>query len=137
MSLLYKKGEELQRQKDQMSVAASLFSNQTSQQALDRQKQIKENHIGSMQTPIGIEGILQQATHILLHKEPKMSPTLPHPHLQDLPIGGRLTHYISEWQKIGADTLVSRGIKAYQLHKEFPEILARNKCIPSQNRSKQ
>ncbi|KAA6366112.1 MAG: putative reverse transcriptase, partial [Streblomastix strix] len=105
--------------------------------ALDRQKQIKENHIGTIQTPVGTEGTLQQATHVLLHEEPKMSPILPQPHLQDLPIGGRLTHYISEWQKIGADTLVSRGINAYWLHKECPEIMARNKCIPSQNRSKQ
>ncbi|KAA6325931.1 MAG: hypothetical protein EZS28_054012 [Streblomastix strix] len=126
MSLLYQKGEELQKQKDRMSgpmnlhisqqisqrtyntrqdqlenlVAASLTTNQTPQRALDRQWQIKENHISSMQTPIGTEGIPQYATHFLPLQEHKMSPTLPHPHLQDLPIGGRLTHYISEWQKI-------------------------------------
>ncbi|KAA6367189.1 MAG: putative reverse transcriptase, partial [Streblomastix strix] len=163
MSLLYKKGEELQKQKDRMSgpmnlhisqqisqrtyntrqdqlenlVAISFTFNQTPQQALDRQKQIKENHINSMQTPIGTEGILQQATHFPTLQESKMSPMLPHLHLQDLPIGGRLTHYISEWQKIRADTLISRGIKAYWLHKECPEILARYKCISLQNRSKQ
>ncbi|KAA6360222.1 MAG: hypothetical protein EZS28_044251 [Streblomastix strix] len=107
-----KTSDELQKQKDRMSdpmnlhinlqisqrirntrqdqlenlIAASLISNQTPQQALDEQRQINENHISSMQTLICTEGILQQATHSLQLQEPNISPTLLHPHLQDLPI---------------------------------------------------
>ncbi|KAA6358822.1 MAG: hypothetical protein EZS28_045651 [Streblomastix strix] len=88
MCHLNKTGEELQMQKDRMSglmnthisqqcsqrihntrqdqlenlVAASLISNQTPLQVLEKQRQIKECHIMSMHTPIGIKEILQRTT---------------------------------------------------------------------------
>ncbi|KAA6385986.1 MAG: hypothetical protein EZS28_018488 [Streblomastix strix] len=131
MSHLNKTGEELQKLKEWMSdpmnlVAASFISNKTPQQDQEKQKQIKESHIMSMQTLIGTERILQQTTHSPSPLyERNISPTLLYPHFYDLPVGGKLSHYVSEWQMIGADTLISRGIKPFWLYKECSEILTR------------
>ncbi|KAA6375152.1 MAG: putative reverse transcriptase, partial [Streblomastix strix] len=115
----------------------SLISNQTPQHAIEKQILIKESHIMSMQTPIGTEDILQQTTHSPSPlQESYILSILLHLHLQELPIGGELTYYISEWPMIRADTLINRGIKAYWLYKVCPEMLTGIICIPSQNRSK-
>ncbi|KAA6360776.1 MAG: hypothetical protein EZS28_043698 [Streblomastix strix] len=51
------------------------------------------------------------------------------------PIIGRLIHFLSAWQRIGAENLVRRDIKAYQIHQECPSIQQRNRYIPIENSS--
>ncbi|KAA6370576.1 MAG: hypothetical protein EZS28_033896 [Streblomastix strix] len=68
-------------------IAASLISNQIPQQVLEKQRQIMESHIMAMQILICTEEILQQITVSLPSlQEANISPTLLHPHLQDIPM---------------------------------------------------
>ncbi|KAA6371637.1 MAG: hypothetical protein EZS28_032837 [Streblomastix strix] len=53
----------------------------------------------------------------------------------NFPIGDRFIHFLPAWQRIGADNLIRRGIKAYWIHQECPSILQRNRYIPIENRS--
>ncbi|KAA6369594.1 MAG: putative reverse transcriptase [Streblomastix strix] len=59
-----------------------------------------------------------------------------HRHPANIPIGGRLTHFIDAWKLIGADALVTRGIKAFWINTQAPQILERNMTNPVKIRSK-
>ncbi|KAA6363349.1 MAG: hypothetical protein EZS28_041123, partial [Streblomastix strix] len=59
-----------------------------------------------------------------------------HQHLANIPIGGRLTHFVEAWKLIGADALVTRGIKAFWINTQAPQILERNMTNPVKIRSK-
>ncbi|KAA6395096.1 MAG: hypothetical protein EZS28_009380 [Streblomastix strix] len=53
------------------------------------------------------------------------------------PIGGILIHFLDIWKLIKAETLITRGIKAYWIKKQSPVSLQSNITIPIQNRSKE
>ncbi|KAA6360637.1 MAG: putative reverse transcriptase, partial [Streblomastix strix] len=59
-----------------------------------------------------------------------------HQHPANIPIGGRLTHFVDAWKLIGADALVTRGIKAFWINTQAPQILERNMTNPVKIRSK-
>ncbi|KAA6362755.1 MAG: hypothetical protein EZS28_041718, partial [Streblomastix strix] len=51
-------------------------------------------------------------------KQTLVQPTILHP--ANIPIGGRLTHFVDAWKLIGADALVTRGIKAFWIITQAP-----------------
>ncbi|KAA6399819.1 MAG: hypothetical protein EZS28_004658 [Streblomastix strix] len=53
------------------------------------------------------------------------------------PIGGRLIHFLDIWKLIKADVLITRGIKAYWINKQAPQIMELNMTVPNQRRSKE
>ncbi|KAA6393446.1 MAG: hypothetical protein EZS28_011024 [Streblomastix strix] len=59
-----------------------------------------------------------------------------HQHPANIPIGGRLTHFVDAWKLIGADALVTRCIKALEINTQAPQILERNMTNPVKIRSK-
>ncbi|KAA6362607.1 MAG: hypothetical protein EZS28_041866, partial [Streblomastix strix] len=59
-----------------------------------------------------------------------------HQHPANIPIGGRLTHFVDAWKLIGADAVVTRGIKAFWINTQAPQILERNMTNPVKIRSK-
>ncbi|KAA6359672.1 MAG: hypothetical protein EZS28_044801, partial [Streblomastix strix] len=59
-----------------------------------------------------------------------------HQHPANIPIGGRLTHFVDVWKLIGADALVTRGIKAFWINTQAPQILERNMTNPVKIKSK-
>ncbi|KAA6381882.1 MAG: hypothetical protein EZS28_022589 [Streblomastix strix] len=48
-----------------------------------------------------------------------------HQHPANIPIGGRLTHFVDAWKIIGADAQVIRGIKSFWINTQVPQILER------------
>ncbi|KAA6337379.1 MAG: hypothetical protein EZS28_052792, partial [Streblomastix strix] len=59
-----------------------------------------------------------------------------HQHPANIPIGGRLTHFVEAWKLIGADAVVTRGIKAFWINTQAPQILEKNMTNPVKIRSK-
>ncbi|KAA6396106.1 MAG: putative reverse transcriptase [Streblomastix strix] len=59
-----------------------------------------------------------------------------HQHHANIPIGGRLTHFVDTWNLIGADALVTRGIKTFWINTQAYQILERNMTNPVKIRSK-
>ncbi|KAA6373489.1 MAG: hypothetical protein EZS28_030986, partial [Streblomastix strix] len=59
-----------------------------------------------------------------------------HQHSANIPIGGRLTHFVDAWKLIVVDALVTRGVKAFWINTQAPQILERNMSNPVKIRSK-
>ncbi|KAA6374456.1 MAG: hypothetical protein EZS28_030017, partial [Streblomastix strix] len=59
-----------------------------------------------------------------------------HQHPANIPTGGRLTHFVDAWKLIGVDALVTRGIKAFWINIQTPQIQEINMTNTVKIRSK-
>ncbi|KAA6349655.1 MAG: hypothetical protein EZS28_051925, partial [Streblomastix strix] len=134
------------RRMDQITkLIQELESTQQNSQMLQDQKKLTSRPVNKhILIQVGVQEVIQNPDLQQIDKTRQLNSSqdlqginnIQHiPASEIIPIGGRLIHFIRVWQQIGADQLIQRGIKAYWIHPECPEILRKNKQRFNQTRS--